>query len=121
MRCVFLSIYTSLDRFPAHLYEASGDCGASAWRTFRHVIWPLSRPGVAIGFGIGFVLTFGDYVTPAMVGGLKGTMLGSIVLQEFGTADNWPMGAAIGVTIVAAGLLVLAIVSLFTRLEAQID
>jgi len=47
-------------------------------------------------------------------------MLGSIVLQEFGTANNWPLGAAIGVTIVAAGLLVLALVSLFTRLEAEI-
>jgi spermidine/putrescine transport system permease protein len=118
---VFLSTYTALDRIPKHYYEASGDCGASAWRTFRHVVWPLSRPGVAVGFGIGFVLTFGDYVTPAMVGGLKGTMLGSIVLQQFGTANNWPQGAAIGVTIVAAGLLVLAIVSLFTRLEAQIE
>ena len=69
----------------------------------------------------GFVLTFGDYVTPAMVGGLDGTMLGSIVLQEFGTANNWPQGAAIGVTIIVAGLLVLALVSLFTRLEAEIE
>jgi spermidine/putrescine transport system permease protein len=118
---VFLSSYTSLDRVPKHYYEASADCGASAWRTFRHVIWPLTRPGVAVGFAIGFVLTFGDYVTPAQVGGLSGTMLGSIVLQSFGTADNWPQGAAIGVTIIAAGLVVLALVSLFTRLEAEID
>jgi spermidine/putrescine transport system permease protein len=118
---VFLSAYTALDRIPQHYYEASSDCGASGWRTFKNVVWPLSRPGVAVGFAIGFVLTFGDYVTPAMVGGLKGTMLGSIVLQEFGTADNWPMGAAIGVTIIAAGLLVLAVVSLFTRLDARID
>lgn len=118
---VFLSSYTALDRVPRHYYEASSDCGASGWRTFRHVIWPLTRPGVAIGFAIGFVLTFGDYVTPAMVGGLNGTMLGSIVLQEFGTADNWPLGAAIGVTIIAAGLLVLALLSFFTRLEAEIE
>jgi spermidine/putrescine transport system permease protein len=118
---VFLSSYTALDRVPRHYYEASADCGASAWRTFRHVIWPLTRPGVAVGFAIGFVLTFGDYVTPQMVGGLSGTMLGSIVLQSFGTADNWPQGAAIGITIIAAGLLVLALVSLFTRLEAEIE
>jgi spermidine/putrescine transport system permease protein len=118
---VFLSSYTALDRVPKHYYEASADCGASAWRTFRHVIWPLTRPGVAVGFAIGFVLTFGDYVTPQMVGGLSGTMLGSIVLQSFGTANNWPQGAAIGVTIVCTGLLVLALVSLFTRLEAEID
>ena len=118
---IFLSSYTALDRVPPHYFEASSDCGASAWRTFRHVVWPLTRPGVAVGFAIGFVLTFGDYVTPQMVGGLSGTMLGSIVLQSFGTADNWPQGAAIGVTIIAAGLLVLALVSLFTRLDAEIE
>jgi spermidine/putrescine transport system permease protein len=118
---IFLSSYTALDRVPRHYFEASSDCGASAWRTFRHVVWPLTRPGVAVGFAIGFVLTFGDYVTPQMVGGLSGTMLGSIVLQSFGTANNWPQGAAIGVTIIAAGLLVLALVSLFTRLDAEIE
>jgi spermidine/putrescine transport system permease protein len=117
----FLSVYTALDRIPNHLLEASADCGASAWETFRNVVWPLSRPGAAIGFAIAFVLTFGDYVTPAMVGGLDGTMLGTIVLQQFGTANNWPMGAAIGISVIVSGLLVLAVVSLFTRLEAQID
>lgn len=118
---IFLSSYTALDRVPRHYFEASSDCGASAWKTFRHVVWPLTRPGVAVGFAIGFVLTFGDYVTPQMVGGLSGTMLGSIVLQSFGTANNWPQGAAIGVTIIAAGLLVLALVSFFTRLDAEIE
>jgi spermidine/putrescine transport system permease protein len=117
----FLSVYTALDRIPQHYYEASADCGASGWATFRNVIWPLARPGAAVGFAISFVLTFGDYVTPAMVGGLQGTMLGTIVLQQFGTANNWPAGAAVGVTVIAAGLLVLAVVSLFTRLEARID
>jgi ABC-type spermidine/putrescine transport system permease subunit I len=118
---VFLASYTALERVPAHLYEASGDCGASAWRTFWNVVWPLTRPGVAVGFGIGFVLAFGDYVTPSLVGGLSGTMLGSIVLQEFGTANDWPFGAAIAITILATGMAFLALVSLFTRLEAQIE
>lgn len=117
----FLSVYTSLDRIPSYLLEASADCGASAWTTFWKVVWPLSRPGAAIGFGIAFVLTFGDYVTPAMVGGLSGTMLGTLVLQYFGIANNWPMGAAVGITIILTGLLVLAVVSLFSRLEAPLD
>jgi spermidine/putrescine transport system permease protein len=56
-----------------------------------------------------------------MVGGLSGTMLGTLVLQQFGTANNWAGGAAVGVVVIAAGLIVLALVSLFTRLEAQID
>ena len=118
---VFLASYTSLDRVPRHLFEASSDCGASAWKTFRYVIWPLTRPGALVGFALGFVLAFGDYVTPALVGGLSGTMLGSVVLQEFGTADDWPQGAAIGITILVIGLAFLALVSFFARVEGQIE
>jgi spermidine/putrescine transport system permease protein len=118
---VFLASYTSLERIPESLYEASADCGGGALKTFRHIIWPLSRPGAAIGFAIGFILAFGDYVTAQMVGGLQGTMLGTIILQQFGTANNWPYGAAIGVTIMLASFLFLAIVSLFSRTDAQYD
>lgn len=118
---VFLASYTTLERIPESIYEASADCGGNALQTFRRVIWPLSRPGVAIGFAIGFVLAFGDYVTPQMVGGLQGTMLGSIVIQQFGTANNWPYGAAIAVTIMLASFLFLAVVSLFSRTEARFD
>ena len=118
---VFLSVFVSLERIPPHITEAAGDCGASAWTTFWTVLWPLSRGGAAVGFAIAFVLTFGDYVTPAMVGGLSGTMLGSIVLQQFGIANNWPLGSAIGVVVILSGLLVLAVMSLFTRTEARYD
>jgi spermidine/putrescine transport system permease protein len=118
---VFLSSYTLLDRIPQSIYDASSDCGASGWRTFRHVIWPLSRPAVVIGFGIGFVLAFGDYVTPALVGGLRGTMVGSLVLQQFGYGNNWPFGAAIAITILLTALVFLGIVSLFTRTEARFE
>jgi spermidine/putrescine transport system permease protein len=118
---VFLSVFVSLERIPPHINEAAGDCGASPWRTFWTVTWPLSRGGAAVGFAIAFVLTFGDYVTPSMVGGMSGTMLGSLVLQQFGIANNWPMGSAIGIVVILSGLLVLAVVSLFTRTEARYD
>jgi spermidine/putrescine transport system permease protein len=118
---VFLASYSSLERIPESLYEASADCGGNSFRTFVHIIWPLSRPGVAIGFAIGFVIAFGDYVTAQMVGGLEGTMLGTIILQQFGTANNWPYGAAIGVSIMLASFLFLAMVSLFSRTEAQYE
>src|SRR6185437_15796598 len=118
---VFLASYVALDRIPPHLFEASVACGASGWRTFRHVIWPLTRPGALVGFALGFLLAFGDYVTPALVGGLSGTMLGSIVLQEFGTANDWPQGAAIGIAIMVIGLTFLAVVAFFARVEGQIE
>ena len=118
---VFLASYTVLERIPDSVYEASADCGASAWRTFWRVVWPLSRPGVAIGFAIGFVLAFGDYVTPQMVGGVEGTMLGSIIIQQFGTANNWPFGAAIAVSIMLTSLVFLSLVSYLSRTEARFE
>jgi ABC-type spermidine/putrescine transport system permease subunit I len=102
---VFLACYTALDRIPGSLYEASGDSGAAGWRTFTNVVWPLSRQGALLGASIAFVLAFGDYITPAMVGGLKGTMVGSVVFNAFTVGNNWPLGATLGITILVTELL----------------
>lgn len=112
---VFLSAYTLLDRIPPNLYEAAGDCGASPLRTFRTVVWPIARPAVVIGFMLVFVIVFGDYVTPALVGGFSGTMVGTVVLQAFGGLNNWPYGAALAISTVAVSLIVLGLLSLLLR------
>jgi spermidine/putrescine transport system permease protein len=112
---VFLSAYTLLDRIPPNLYEAAGDCGASPFRTFRTVVWPIARPSVVIGFMLVFVLVFGDYVTPALVGGFSGTMVGSVVLQAFGGLNNRPYGAALAISTVLVSLVVLGLLSLLLR------
>lgn len=120
---VFLSAYTLLDRIPPSLYEAAGDCGASPWHTFRTIVWPIARPAVVIGFMLVFVLVFGDYVTPALVGGFSGTMVGTIVLQAFGGLNDWPYGAALAISTVLVSLAVLGLLSLLLRkryvLEAE--
>lgn len=119
----FLSIYTLLDRIPPSLFEAAGDCGASPFRTFWTVVWPIARPAAVIGYMLVFVLVFGDYVTPALVGGFNGTMIGSIVLQAFGGLNDWPYGAALAITTVAVSLTVLGLLSALLRrryvLEAE--
>ncbi|MFN8151843.1 MAG: ABC transporter permease [Solirubrobacterales bacterium] len=112
---VFLSIYTLLDRIPPSLFEAAGDCGASPFATFRTVVWPIARPAAVIGFMLVFVLVFGDYVSPALVGGFNGTMIGSVVLQAFGGLNDWPYGAALAITTVAVSLIVLGLLSTLLR------
>ncbi|MBS1676547.1 MAG: ABC transporter permease [Actinobacteria bacterium] len=112
---VFLSSYTLLDRIPPNLFEAAADCGASPLRTFRTVIWPIARPAAVIGFMLVFVIVFGDYVSPTLVGGLSGTMVGSVVLQAFGALNNWPYGAALALSTVVMTLVVLGLLSLLLR------
>lgn len=118
---VFLSAYTLLDRIPPNLYEAAGDCGASSWHTLRTVVWPIARPAVVVGFMLVFVIVFGDYVTPALVGGFSGTMVGSVVLQAFGGLNDWPYGAAMAISTVAVSLVVLGLLSLLLRKRYVLD
>jgi spermidine/putrescine transport system permease protein len=107
---MILPLFTILDRLPNPLLEAASDLGANWWHTFRTVVLPLSLPGVVAGSLSVFSLTMGDYITPSLIGGSPGTeLIGGIVADQFGVANNWPLGAALI-------LPVLAIISLFLLL-----
>jgi spermidine/putrescine transport system permease protein len=111
-----LPIFLSLERIPRDLIEASTDLGGSGLQTFSRIILPLSFPGVATGATFVFVLAIGDFLTPQMVGGQSGFTFGRIVFSQFGTAFNWPFGAALA-TILA--LVVIAVIALGNQLERR--
>ena len=106
---VFIAAYTAIERVPQSLIEAARDSGASPYKTFTTVIWPLTRQGTAIGFALALLIGVGDFVTPAMVGGLNGTMLGTVIQSQFGVSGNWPAGAAMSIylLVLVIGLVVL--------------
>jgi spermidine/putrescine transport system permease protein len=62
------------------------------------VTLPLSLPGVIVATLIIFIPTVGDYVTPALVGGPDGIMLANMIQAQLGKVNNWPMGAALAVS-----------------------
>ncbi len=92
-----LPIYLSLSKIDGSLLEAAADLGESPVRTFFRVTLPLSMPGVIAAAVIQFIPTVGDYVTPTMVGGPKGIMIGQIIAAQFGEVNNMPMGSAIAI------------------------
>jgi len=104
-----LPIFLTLERIPQVLLRASDDLGASALQTFLRITLPLSVPGIATAASFVFVLAIGDFLTPQMVGGINGFTFGRILYSQFGTAFNWPFGAALSVVlavvVVAAILL----------------
>jgi putative spermidine/putrescine transport system permease protein len=102
---MILPIYSGLERLPDSLLEASEDCGARPWRTFRSVVWPHILPSVAAGSIFTFSLTLGDYITIKIVGGAS-QMLGSLVYDQ--QSLDLPLAAAIAtfsVLVMAAYLL----------------
>ena len=104
-----LPIFLSLERIPKNLLEASADLGASNWQTFARVIAPLSLPGVVAAGTFVFVLAIGDFLTPQMVGGQSGFTFGRIIYSQFGTAFNWPFGAALSVILAFVVIVAIAI------------
>lgn len=113
---VFLPLYASLEHIPRNLVEASHDLGAGSRATFLRVILPLSLPGLLAGATFAFLLTLGDFLAPLLVGGPSSIMIANIVQSLFGTAYDWPLGAAISVCIL---LLTISLLFLTERLEKR--
>jgi putative spermidine/putrescine transport system permease protein len=100
-----LPLSASLGRINPSLNEAARILGAPAWRAFLRVTLPLSLPGLVAGLTIVFSLTAGSYVTPQMLGGTRGLMLGVLLEQQINTSFDWPMAAAIAAVMVAIALV----------------
>lgn len=88
-----LPLFAALERIEPKLHEAAQDLGASPRVTFWRVTLPLSMPGVASAFFFVFIPTLGEWVTPALVGGIDGIMYGNLIQDQFVRALNWPLGA----------------------------
>jgi spermidine/putrescine transport system permease protein len=113
---VVLPVVASLEKIPHELLESSSDLGATAWQTFTRVILPLSLPGVLSGATFAFLLSFGDFLAPLLLGGPSSVMIANIVANLFGADYNWPLGAAVAVLIL---VMVLAILTVTQRLERR--
>jgi spermidine/putrescine transport system permease protein len=110
-----LPIFLSLERIPQVLLRASDDLGASGLQTFLRITLPLSLPGVASAASFVFVLAIGDFLTPQMVGGISGFTFGRILYSQFGTAYNWPFGAALSVALAVVVIAAILIGERFGR------
>ena len=112
---VILAIYSSLSRLDPELSEASRDLGGGAIRTFLRVTLPLTLPGVAAGGVFIFVLSIGNFVTPALLGGGRFQMIGNLVYDQFLTANDWPFGAALGMILILAMIILLTVQAKLTN------
>jgi spermidine/putrescine transport system permease protein len=110
-----LPVFAAVEKFDFRLAEAGYDLYASRLFCLRKVILPLVRPGIIAGSILVFVPSLGAYVTPRIMGGGKSMMLGNLIEMQFGQGRNWPLGAALSITLT---LLVLIALIYYTRLTS---
>ena len=96
---MILPIYASMERLDFRLVEAAYDLYATRWRVLTRVILPLVKPGVVAGSILVFIPSLGAYVTPRILGGGKHLMIGNLIELQFGQGRNWPLGAALSLTL----------------------
>lgn len=105
MPFMVLPLYAAIERLDWGLVEAARDLYADGWTAFRRVTLPLSMPGVVAGSILVFIPALGAYVTPAILGGGRTTLLGDYIVSQFLTARNWPFGSALSIAVMAVMLL----------------
>jgi spermidine/putrescine transport system permease protein len=109
-----LPLFAAIDRFDMRLLEAGYDLYASRWQVLRRIILPIVNPGIVAGSILVFVPSLGAYVTPRVLGGGKNMMIGNFIELQFGQGRNWPLGAALSMT-----LLVIVMVALLFYVRAS--
>jgi spermidine/putrescine transport system permease protein len=96
-----LTIYANLIQLSPNYRRAAMDLGASAFQTFRHVILPLTLPGIVTGAFLTFVLCIGDYVTPQILGGNTELTVPQVIMVQLGRRADFPLASALAIVLMA--------------------
>lgn len=96
-----LTIYANLIQLSPNYRRAAMDLGASSFQTFRHVILPLTLPGIVTGAFLTFVLCIGDYVTPQILGGNTELTVPQVIMVQLGRRADFPLAAALAIVLMA--------------------
>ena len=108
-----LPLFVAFERVPESEIEASKDLGAGRLQTFVRVTLPLARPGITAGVLLTFVPMTGEYVIPALLGGDKGVLIGGLIASQYLEAENYALGSAMAVLVLAVlGVAVFALTRL---------
>jgi len=113
---MILPLYATLERLDGNLLDAAADLGAKPYRVFRDITLPLSMPGIIAGSMLVFIPALGEFVIPALLGGLDTLMIGKTLYDEFFVNRDWPMASAVATVLVL--ILVLPIM-LFQRYQQK--
>lgn len=111
-----LALYTALERLDTSLFSAAMDLGARPFEVFRHVMLPLTLPGIFASFIFVFIPMMGEYVTPTLVGGVQGQMIVNIVVSQF-RALRFGVGSAMVFVICAIILALILMLRKAAKLE----
>jgi len=89
------SVYTSAEKLDKGLVEAARNLGASRFRAFLTVSFPLTLPGLFSGFVLTFIPSMGLFFLADILGGNTVVLVGNLIHEQLVKAHDWPFAAAL--------------------------
>jgi ABC-type spermidine/putrescine transport system permease subunit I len=108
------SVMKGIDK---NLVKSAQILGAPPWKSFLKVFFPLSLPGVAGGGLLVFILALGFFITPALLGGPKDTMIALLIQVQVEEMLNWGFAAALGTILLVNALIVFFVYNRYLGIE----
>ena len=102
---MILPLYTAVEKLDKSMIEASKDLGAKGPATFIRVILPMTASGIFSGSIMVFIPCLGYFFVADILGGGKSDVIGNLIERQFQSGNNWPLGAALSVILIAITLL----------------
>lgn len=115
---MLLPLYSSVSTIEKDQLEASYDLGASKWDTFKKIILPTTFPALFNGALMVFTPALGCFFVIDVLGGGKLMILGNLIKNQFLTARNWPLGAAISIVLM---LIIALLIFIYKKIGGKMD
>lgn len=112
-----LPLWAVMRRIDPELTRAAANLGARPFSAFRRVFLPLSLPGIASGTLLVFVLALGFYITPAILGSPRETMISRFIADQVQQRLNWGLASAMAVVLMVLTLVSLVVASRFVKIR----
>ena len=106
-----LTLYAAFERFDWNQLKAAMDLGAAPTTAIRRVMLPQVKPGITTAVIFVFIPVLGEYLTPQLVGGTRGVMIGNLIVNFF-QGSQYSRGAAAALLIAA---LIVALLIIFRK------
>ncbi|MCR9176896.1 MAG: ABC transporter permease [Alphaproteobacteria bacterium] len=116
---MIVPIFNSMMRIDRRLLEAAVDGGATGWQTVRHVIIPLSKPGIAIGSIFVIAMVMGDFVTVNVLGGGQIASIGKMIATELSYLQ-FPPAAASAMVLMGLVIVLIALLMRFADVRKEL-
>jgi len=114
---MILPLYSVMKSIDKDLIKAASILGAPPWKSFVKVYFPLSLPGVAGGCLLVFIIAIGFFITPALLGGPKDTMISLLIQSQVEDFVNWGFASAIASVLLGITVFLLVIYNRLLGIE----